>query len=212
MLDEDDDGMDMLHYGDNISLQDLVNDGYLAADGILAENVYVDPKTTSIFGSLFCIHLQRQYSAHRELEDFMYLHRNDSEEQLKDPSTAKFLQALQRGVRNEDQLNERKNEKLFGKPLHFGDKVQLYHVQSGKYVTVVPTSLAKDERENLKVCLSCAGNQYSWLTLNPRYKIDRPGDRIVSKHEIFLTVTEVILKIQFSKKTSNTSEAKNDFI
>lgn len=190
MNDDEDDAIDTIHYGDYIYLHDLRYDGYLSAEGILSDEVYVDSRSSTIFSSLFCIHLQRQYSAHRDLEEFKHLHRNDTAEHLKDPSTAKFLQALQRGVNNEQQLNEKKNSRRSGTPLVFGDVIQLFHVQSEKYVTVVPDKLANDERENLKVNLSAEGNQYSWLTLIPRYKIDRVGDRIVSKHEVFLTVTE----------------------
>ena len=38
---------------------------------------------------------QRQYSAFRELEEFKALHKDDTPEQLEDPSTSKYLHALQ---------------------------------------------------------------------------------------------------------------------
>lgn len=187
---DEEDTLDSLHIGDYIYLHDLRFDGYLSAEGILSEDVYTDMRTTTIVSHLFCIHIQKQYSAYRELEDFKYLHRNDTPEQLKDPSTVKYLQALKRGLQNEQSLNDKYMTSRGGQPVVFGDVVQLFHVQSEKYLTVVPDKLATDERENLKVKLLSDGNSMSWLALTPRYKIDRMGDRIVSKHEIYLTVSE----------------------
>ena len=64
------------------------------------------------------------------------------------------------------------------------------HVKSGKYITVVPDQLARDERENIRTCLTFGGNPFSWLQLLPRYKIDREGDRILSATEAYLKVSE----------------------
>ncbi|RYH07257.1 hypothetical protein EON65_41955, partial [archaeon] len=77
-----------------------------------------------------------------------------------------------------------------GQEVVFGDVIQLFHVKSGKYVTVIPDKLAKDERENIKVILDSRGNSYSWLQVSPRYKINREGDRILNYAEIFLKVSE----------------------
>jgi hypothetical protein len=49
---------------------------------------------------------------------------------------------------------------------------QLWHVRSGKYVTVSHSETAKVERENLRVFLN-EGSSLSWLQLLPRFKIDR---------------------------------------
>lgn len=43
--------------------------------------------------SLFCVHLQRQYSAARELEDFVKLNNVDIKN-IQDPNLAKYFQAL----------------------------------------------------------------------------------------------------------------------
>jgi hypothetical protein len=43
----------------------------LSAEGILSEDITVDDKVKVLDDCLFCIHLQRQYSAARELEDFL---------------------------------------------------------------------------------------------------------------------------------------------
>ena len=76
-----------------------------------------------------------------------------------------------------------------GRPVLFGDTIQLYHVKSKKYLTVLPKKLAADERENLKVVLTSGGNPYSWINVVPRFKIDREGDNINSGVELFLKAT-----------------------
>jgi hypothetical protein len=72
----------------------------------------------------------------------------------------------------------------------FGDLVQLYHVKSGKYLQVFPHKLAKDERENVKIGLDVNGNQFSYLQVCPRFKIDKDGDRVLTNTEIYLKVSE----------------------
>jgi hypothetical protein len=66
----------------------------------------------------------------------------------------------------------------------------LYHVKSGKYLTVIPDQLAQDERENIRVVLDSKGSSYSWLQVCPRYKIDRDGDRVLNNSELYLKVAE----------------------
>ena len=68
--------------------------------------------------------------------------------------------------------------------------IQLFHVKSGKYISIVPDHLARDERENIQVSLDPHGSAFSWLNLLPRYKIDREGDRILSNTEVVLKVAE----------------------
>ena len=65
---------------------------------------------------------------------------------------------------------------------------QLFHVKSGKYVTVLPDKLATDERESLKIVLDVDGSPFSWIQVSPRYKIDREGDKILSSTELYLRI------------------------
>jgi hypothetical protein len=68
--------------------------------------------------------------------------------------------------------------------------LQLLHVKSGKFLTIIPDQLARDERENIRISLSAQGNSYSWLQILPRYKIDREGDRILSNTEVLFKVAD----------------------
>lgn len=75
-------------------MKNLKLDKYLSAEGILLEDVSADNSLNAFENSVFCIHLQRQYSAARELEDFQALYDIDSNSKDKN-SAYKYLLALQ---------------------------------------------------------------------------------------------------------------------
>ena len=81
-------------------------------------------------------------------------------------------------------------KKKFGQLVEFGGIIQLYHIKSGKYVTVIPGTLAKGERENTRIQLDANGNAYSWIQIIPRFKINKEGDQITSGVSILLKVAE----------------------
>ena len=72
----------------------------------------------------------------------------------------------------------------------FGDTIQLLHVKSGKFLTILSDQLARDERQNIRISLSAEGSTFSWLQLLPRYKIDREGDPILSGTEVLIKIAE----------------------
>lgn len=74
-------------------MKNLKIDKYVCAEGILFEDVAARDSLPSFEDALFCIHLQRQYSASRELEDFLTTYQIDIHN-IEDSSTSKFLQAL----------------------------------------------------------------------------------------------------------------------
>ena len=82
----------------------------------------------------------------------------------------------------------RHRKRLIFQQLYFSK--QLLHVSSGKYLTVIPDSLADDERDNIKVGLNVGGNPLSWFQVSPRYKIDKDGDRVMTNAEVYLKVAE----------------------
>jgi hypothetical protein len=170
----------VLKIGDYITIKNLFLNYYLCAEGILVEDIVVGEKSAAFEDSLFCIFLQRQYSAARELDEFMRTTNTDE----------KVLHALQRGRDNENQLNESYMTHKVGTPVCFGDTIQLFHVKSGKFVTIAPDQLARDERENIRISLSTDGNPFSWIQILPRYKIDRIGDRILGDTEVLLKAAE----------------------
>ncbi len=65
---------------------------YLSAEGILSESLVVNDDLSLFDDYLFMIHLQRQYSASKELDEF--LQSNTSAEDLNSESNQKYLHAL----------------------------------------------------------------------------------------------------------------------
>ncbi|RYH19880.1 hypothetical protein EON65_25415, partial [archaeon] len=63
-------------------------------------------------------------------------------------------------------------------------------MKSGKYLTIIPDQLAKDERENTRISLDPNGNAFSWLQISPRFKIDKEGDKVRNSSELYLKVAE----------------------
>lgn len=190
MLDEGALQTDALHIGDYITLKEVTNEGYMSAEGILSSDIYLDGRTETISDSLFCIHLQRQYSAAKELESLQSSLNEGSEEDKNDSSSMKYLQALKKGRDNEQTLNEMYLRNKMGEPVLFGDVIQLLHVKSGKYLTVLDDALAHDEKENMRLTLMPHGNSLSWIQVSPRYKINKDGDKVLSETETKLNIFE----------------------
>ena len=183
-----------LKIGDLVTFRTAKSDAFMSAEGILLEDVYVTPTVTSLNDALFAIHLPRQYSAQRELDDYRQqvkdLEASGQPVSKNDKTVANFMNALCRGADNEQRLNNRYMQNKQGQPVRFGDVVQLFHVKSGKYLTVRPSELATTERENIRVSLDGKGSIYSGFYIMPRFKIDREGDFIPDNTDLFLSVAE----------------------
>ena len=184
-----------LKIGDLVTFRTSKKDdeSFLVAEGILVEDLFVNPNLDTIHDALFCVHLQRQYSASRELDEFLQQLATDAatnQESKKDSNTTNFLNALTRGRDNETRLNNRYLESRCGESVKYGDVIQLFHVRSGKYLTIRPTELANAERENIKICLDAKGSAFSSLVVVPRFKIDREGDPVSDNSDIYLSVAE----------------------
>lgn len=85
--------LDSLKIGDYVILKDVLGSLYLSVEGILLEDVGGNEEL-SLFDALFCIHLQRQYSAARELNAFLAKYDGDAAN-VQDSSELKYLQALE---------------------------------------------------------------------------------------------------------------------
>ena len=180
---------DGLKIGDLITLRSPKWERFLGAEGILLDDLIVKEALKEFDDCIFSVHLQRQYSASRELESFLETYYVD-ENAIKDEGMKQYLKALQKGRDNEVKLNNMYMKNKVGLPVGFGDVIQLYHVKSKKYLIVNPKILANAERENSKVSLSTSGNVHSWVQFMPRFKIDREGDRILTSSELFIRIAE----------------------
>lgn len=178
--------------GDYVSFKFPKHQAFLSAEGILVEDVYVSSSTTFFEEHLFQIYTQRQYSATNEYDEYMETNviEDDESETNQDPASLSYIEALTKGKDNEIVLNRNVMKSKIGNILCFGDTVQLLHVKSNKFLTVKPTDLARDERENMKVTLSYDGSVMSWIKIMPRFKINREGEPITNGAEILLKVSE----------------------
>lgn len=84
---------DVLRIGDYITFKSIKHDGFLCAEGILKEDLNIEENMKVFHDSLFCVHLQRQYSAAREFDEFMSTNKLDPKN-IADPNIAKYYQAL----------------------------------------------------------------------------------------------------------------------
>lgn len=84
---------DSLKIGDYVIFSDTVG-CFLSVEGILLEELVAVDTITSLHDSVFCVHLQRQYSAARELNAFLEKYGMDVKN-ITDDSELKYLQALE---------------------------------------------------------------------------------------------------------------------
>lgn len=85
---------DSLKIGDYVVFNDASLGCFLSVEGILLEELVGVDVITSLHDAIFCIHLQRQYSAARELNAFLEKYSMDVKNITED-SEIKYLQALE---------------------------------------------------------------------------------------------------------------------
>jgi len=85
-------GKNILRIGDYVTFKNIKFNSLLCAEGILLEDVIVVENVKVLDDCLFCIHLQRQYSASKELEEFIASRDSSNAD---DANAAKYYHALQ---------------------------------------------------------------------------------------------------------------------
>jgi hypothetical protein len=83
-----------LRIGDYITLKCVKADSYMYTEGILIEDLLAKQALSDFEDNLFCVHLQRQYSASKELEEYTEVNNLDAGVKITDKSTLKILNAL----------------------------------------------------------------------------------------------------------------------
>jgi hypothetical protein len=74
-----------------VTFKNIKHSSLLCAEGILLEDIIANDHVKVLDDCLFCVHLQRQYSAARELEEFMKTNKDNMKD---DPNAAKYYHAL----------------------------------------------------------------------------------------------------------------------
>lgn len=156
----------IIRIGDIILLkQQKIHEGYLCSSGVLCEDLYLSAVADELKleDSLFQVHTQCQYSALQEYEEYLLLEGIGRVDEIDtdidfdfDDINFEYLYSISKSKETTEQLlkcaiNERRlNEKLMkmkiGKPISFGDIIQLKHMKSGKFLTVSKNLLAKYEK------------------------------------------------------------------
>jgi hypothetical protein len=143
-----DDKDNLLRIGDFITLKYLKRSTYLNAEGVISEDVEVSSTLKQFEDHVFQIYVQKQYSATNELDEF----EQAFEDVVQDKGNKNHHEALLKGKENEAVLNENVMKNKTGQILLFGDLCQLMHVKSKKFVTTLPTDLARDEVKLTQCC------------------------------------------------------------
>ncbi|VDK41879.1 unnamed protein product [Anisakis simplex] len=97
-----------------------------------------------------------------------------------------MLKKLKNAADKEKEQNEMEYRKMLGVTVQYGGTVQLLHVKSDKYLTVMKNSPAKLERNAMKVYLDKTGNEGSWFYVEPVYKHSFLGDNVNAGDRISL--------------------------
>jgi hypothetical protein len=85
---------DSLKIGDYVVFNDVQLGVFLSVEGILLEDIVGIDNVSSLHDCIFCIHLQRQYSASRELNAFLEKYSMDVKN-ITEESELRYLQALE---------------------------------------------------------------------------------------------------------------------
>lgn len=192
----------VLHIGDYVTMRlSGLESGWLSSEGLLDAETFVTPNTDNFDDCIWELHVQNQYSAAREYRDALAMMKqddriandeNNNNHHTKLGShrhvTKEQLAHLQRATFNEQRLNEKLMKVKVGKPVAFGDPLQLRHVKSRKFLTVSSNMLAQIERENMRVNVESDGNSLSCLGFLPKNRFDKEGQVLTNNAEVMVRI------------------------
>jgi hypothetical protein len=98
-----------------------------------------------------------------------------------------MLKELKQVKDNESRLNADSTEQLAGEPICFGQIIQIRHKKSGRFLSIMPRTVAEEEKDCLRVSLlGGEGSAFSWFRVVARHNINHEGDRVLDSDEIYL--------------------------
>lgn len=77
--------------------------------------------------------------------------------------------------KNEDSIKHLAEANL---PIYYGQVIQLQHVKSGSFLTLVPRQIADIAQTCMKIELDSSGSAGSWFKIHPRFKSRSEGAQV----------------------------------
>lgn len=165
---------DFLHFGQLISIC-LEDDSFIQSKGFIDNSVYLqqfDENGTHDFSS----------AVFRVLPQCMYSVQNDllfASEELNQQQFSEKFSRHEESLEGEIKTNIQTFNNFKGEPVRFGSIVQLQHVSSYKFITLVPQENAEIEKENLRLRLTDFASECSYIRIEPGFKFQKESDGLV---------------------------------
>ncbi|KAI7903144.1 uncharacterized protein BX663DRAFT_507611 [Cokeromyces recurvatus] len=201
----------LLRLGDELFFFDE-NNNVLTAENPLQTNVCVRSNhpsflssTDALGASIFRIEPQQAHSAQKELKAFIG---DDDVESFTCEATIEELEQfklLRQKATKEIAQNEAEKRRLLGKPILYGQVIQLYNRHFKKYLTVTGKTGYKNKQNRLQVNLS--SEFVGYFRIMPRYRIRFVGDVIRIGETIALQCVrpEGYLNVDYTNNHNNNS-------
>lgn len=180
-----------LHYGCLITLS--YNKSYAHSVGFIDDSVYVNkPEDIEDFSqAVFRVLPQCMNTVQNSLIT------NTGKETNED--FKKLFQSQESNLKEELKDNLETYEKFKGQFIRFGSIVYLQHVQSHRFLTVIPEEVSTADKDSLRVCLTNFPNDNSYIRLESSYNFQKEGKGLIRKIDM------VILEISLKTKSVNIS-------
>ncbi|KAL6045107.1 Inositol 1,4,5-trisphosphate receptor type 1 [Balamuthia mandrillaris] len=203
-----------LKRGDSISLFSIESSGYLSANGfadsachitpIYKDNTVPDHFSDCVFEVYPGFKYDAQNALNAKLES---LNRGRASIKRKEDVKASDLddieiELMELKKSEEDEAAENMNEyrQTAAQPIFYGQTIQLLHKTSNKFVTVTVKQIADIEKHCLRVGLDQTGNEGSYFTILPRFKIRSEGEMVQIGDQVLLVSKEHDLYLHSSRE------------
>ena len=200
---------EFLHFG-QLVLVCLEEDSYLFSKGFIDNSINVqefDEGSSSDFsGAVF-----------RVLPQCMHSVQNDLLVALDELSQAQFHEKFSRheeSLEGEIKTNIQTYSNFKGEAVKFGSLIQLQHVLSYKFITLVPQENAEIDKENLRITLTEFASECSYLRIEPGYKFQKETDGLVRMNDrvIFEVTMPDLIKSVFFNVSEHSTAVKSELL
>ncbi|XP_064398624.1 inositol 1,4,5-trisphosphate receptor type 2-like isoform X2 [Halichondria panicea] len=182
----------ILKIGDHVSLfaegQIESTNGFISTLGLVDDRVVVNPsdgdlnKPPAKFRDcIFKILPMQRYSAQEQYR------KATSSTSTKSMPEIVIQQKLKLAADQEKNTSKTETEKLWGTPVQYGTTmIQLLHVKSNKFLTVMKRLPALVERKSMRCSLDAQGSEAAWFYISPVYKLRASGENVYIGDKVVL--------------------------